>query len=46
MRASKYNFFVRTSANEIIGYNAISAALAKVDEVHYSEYKLIEEEKD
>lgn len=43
MKASKYNFFSRNSNNELIAFNAISSALAKMDDEHYRAYKLIEE---
>lgn len=42
MRASKYNFFSYTSNGERIIFNALSSALAKIDDKHYKEYKLIE----
>ncbi|MCK4762293.1 MAG: SPASM domain-containing protein [Candidatus Aminicenantes bacterium] len=42
MKVSKYNFFAHTSDGERIAFNGISCSLAKIDDDHFNEYKLIE----
>lgn len=42
MKASKYNFFAYTPGGERVAFNGISCSLAKMDDDHFNEYRLIE----
>jgi uncharacterized protein len=42
MRASRYNFFSQTDKGDRLIFNALSGALAKIDDIHFHELTLIE----